>query len=54
MPDTAAPKSSGLKLVREFFGLTMQEMKAEWMQGGLTEADKAQIVQGLSDGTLTY
>ncbi|MGW6789970.1 hypothetical protein [Streptomyces chartreusis] len=46
--------AGGLKLVREFFGLNMQQMKAEWMGGGLTDQDKAEILAGLSDGTLTY
>lgn len=55
MTDTTAPKATGhLKMIRDFFGLKLGEMKGEWTNGGLTDADKEQIVQGLSDGTLTY
>lgn len=43
---------SVLKLVREFFGMSLQEMKAEWTT--LPAADKAQIEKGLRDGTLSY
>lgn len=43
-----------LKLIRDFFGMNMNEMKAEWTQGGLTEKDKEQIIAGLQDGTLNY
>lgn len=52
MTDAKAP--SALKLVREYFGLKLAEMKGEWTNGGLTEQDKAQITAGLRDGTLTY
>lgn len=53
---------SPLKLVREFFGMSLAEMKAEWgslpeMKAEwktLTPKDKAEIVAGLTDGTLTY
>lgn len=41
-----------LKTVREFFGMSMQEMKAEWVP--LSDKDKAELTQGLTDGTLTY
>jgi hypothetical protein len=44
--------ASPLKMVREFFGLSMAEMKAEWVP--MSEKDKAEIIKGLSDGTLTY
>lgn len=47
-----ADGKSPLKLIREFFGMSMAEMKAEWVP--LPEKDKAQLVQGLTDGTLTY
>ncbi|MEV8316423.1 hypothetical protein AB0Q95_19855 [Streptomyces sp. NPDC059900] len=55
MTDTTASKApSGLKLVRDFFGLKLTGMKTEWTNGGLTDADKAQITEGLKNGTLTY
>lgn len=41
-----------LRLIKEFFGMTLPEMKREWVP--LPEADKAQIWQGIKDGTLTY
>ena len=41
-----------LKLVRDFFGFGLSEMKREWVP--MPEADKAQIIKGLSDGSLTY
>jgi hypothetical protein len=43
-----------LKEVREFFGMSLPEFRAEWTQGGLTADDKAQIRAGLADGTLSY
>lgn len=43
---------SGLKLVREFFGMTLAQMKAEWTI--LPQKDKDEILSGLRDGTLTY
>lgn len=45
-------KHATMKDVREFFGMSLPEMKAEWVP--LTDAEKAQILGGLSDGTLTY
>lgn len=45
---------SPLKLVREYFGMTLQQMKAEWSNGGLSAEEKAQIVEGIADGTETY
>lgn len=51
---TETRTGSPLKLIRDFFGLTLQEMKNEWTKGGLTDADKAEIASGLLDGTLTY
>lgn len=45
---------SPVKLVKDFFGMNLTEMKAEWTNGGLTPEDKAEIVAGLSDGSLTY
>lgn len=46
--------AGGLKAVRDFFGLKLADMKAEWTNGGLTDQDKAEILAGLTDGTLTY
>jgi len=48
---------SPLKLVREYFNtparpMTLADMKAEWIP--LPDADKAQIIAGLTDGSLTY
>lgn len=40
------------KLVKEFFGMTLAEMKAEWIP--LPQKDKEDITKGLRDGTLTY
>ena len=41
-----------LKKIKEYFGMTLPEMKREWVP--LPEADKAQIWQGIQDGSLTY
>ncbi|MFF0183470.1 hypothetical protein [Streptomyces sp. NPDC005244] len=46
--------AGGLKAVRDFFGFKLADMKAEWTNGGLTDQDKAQLLAGLTDGTLTY
>lgn len=55
MTETTAPKApTGLKLVRDFFGLKLTDMKSEWTNGGLTADDKEQILAGLKDGTETY
>jgi hypothetical protein len=43
---------SVLKLVKEFFGMTLKDMKAEWTT--LPAKDKAEIESGLRNGTLTY
>lgn len=43
---------SPLKLVREYFGMSLAEMKAEWTT--LPAKDKAEILAGLTDGTETY
>lgn len=48
--ETKAPSS--LKLVRDFFGLKLADMKTEWTP--MPQADKNQIIAGLTDGTLTY
>lgn len=43
---------SPLKMVREFFGMNLTEMKSEWVP--MPNKDKEEIVKGLQDGTLTY
>ncbi|MEU6674852.1 hypothetical protein [Streptomyces sp. NPDC046925] len=50
MPDntTATP----LKLVKEYFGLKLNEMRTEWTP--MPQKDKDEILAGLRDGTLTY
>ncbi len=50
MPDTEITATT--KDVKEFFGMSLAEMKAEWMT--LSKADRADILRGLSDGSLTY
>lgn len=50
--EMADGKQAGMKDVREFFGMSLPEMKAEWVS--LPDKDKADILAGLSDGTLTY
>ncbi|SOE25707.1 hypothetical protein [Streptomyces sp. OK228] len=46
--------AGGLRAVRDFFGMKLQDMKTEWTNGGLTDQDKAELLTGLTDGTLTY
>lgn len=41
-----------LKDVRDYFGLDGKQMVAEWRK--LSEKDKADLRQGIGDGTLTY
>lgn len=41
-----------LKDIMAFFGMSPAEMSKEWK--GLTADDKAQIKNGLADGSLTY
>lgn len=43
-----------VKDVKEFFGMTLTEMKNEWVKGGLTAEDKEQIMVGIGNGSLTY
>jgi len=56
---TAAAKPAGVKEIKEFFDsperpMGLHEMKAEWVKGGLSEQDRAEIAGGIGDGTLTY
>lgn len=53
----AEHKSEGMASLmetRNYFGMTTRQFKAEWTEGGLTDADKEQIRKGIADGTLTY
>jgi hypothetical protein len=43
-----------LKVVREYFGMSVTEFRKEWTAEGLTESDKVEIRTGLANGTLTY
>lgn len=40
------------KDVKNFFGMSLQEMKDEWLK--LPQEDRQDILKGLSDGTLNY
>jgi hypothetical protein len=52
--NTPNKPAGGLKAVRDFFGMKLADMKNEWTNGGLTDQDKAEILAGLTDGSLTY
>lgn len=44
-------KPAGVKEIREFFGtperpMTLPDMKAEWVKGGLTRQDRDEIAMG--------
>lgn len=52
MTDNA--KKATVKDVKEFFGMTLQEMKAEWVNGGLTMDERNAIMTGIGNGTYTY
>lgn len=57
-----ATPNTPIKQVKEFFGMNLAQMKDEWIQKELpdgdpkklTEADKAQLLEGIGNGTLTY
>lgn len=51
---TAAKKASPLKLIREYFGMNLADMKKEWTNGGLSADEKAQLVAGIENGSMTY
>ena len=36
---------AGLKAVKDYFGMNLEEMKAELTNGGLTDDDKAELGQ---------
>ena len=50
MDATVTPGS--LRHVQQFFGMAAAEFRKEWVE--LTESDKAQIQEGLKNGSLTY
>ena len=54
MSETIEVKKASLKEVRDFFGMTVPQMKAEWTQGGLSTTEKEQIQIGIANGTFTY
>jgi hypothetical protein len=51
-----------VKLVKEFFGMSLPEMKSEWIQRDLaeidpkklTDKDKEELASGIGNGSLTY
>jgi hypothetical protein len=50
----AAPQSD-TALIKNYFEMDLKEAKAELTsQGGLTREDKADLAQGIRDGSLTY
>jgi hypothetical protein len=49
MSDTTGAK---LTEIMKFFGLTAAKFQREWSK--LTDTDKAQIRQGIGNGTMTY
>lgn len=50
----AEERKATVKEVKDYFGMSLTEMKAEWVQGGLTAEDKEQIMTGIGNGTRTY
>lgn len=43
----AGAKNTPLARIREFFGMDLKAMKAEWTQGNLTAEDKKQLTDGV-------
>lgn len=43
----AGAKNTPLARIREFFGMDLKAMKAEWTQGNLTVDDKKQLTDGV-------
>lgn len=54
MSDTLAPPRASIAAAKAFFApkASAQEFLAEWKR--LDEVDKAQLLRGLADGSLTY
>jgi hypothetical protein len=49
-----APKSDAV-VIKEYFGMSLPEARAELTgPGGLAKQDKADLAQGIRDGSLTY
>lgn len=46
------PSDITVKDIKAFFGMTLVEMKNEWVK--MPEKDKEDIKRGLADGSLTY
>lgn len=45
----ATAQATPLARIREFFGMDLKSMKAEWTQGSLTALDKKQLMEGVAD-----
>lgn len=41
-----------MKAVMDFFGMSVPEFRREWAK--MTDADKAQLKEGIANGSLTY
>lgn len=44
----ATASQTPLARIRSFFGMNLQQMKAEWKEGGLTEQDKKELMEGVT------
>ena len=50
-----AATSTDAVVIKEYFGMTLPEARAELTgPDGLTKQDKADLAQGIRDGSLTY
>lgn len=52
MPTTDSKPATPLKMIRDFFGMNLAQMKVEWSP--MPQEDKDQLLLGLRNGTLTY
>ena len=50
----ATTGQTDLKAVKEFLGLDLPDMKAEWARGGLSSKDREQIAGGSGASSPTY
>ncbi len=50
--DKAGPTKTGIKEIKEFFGMKTSDFMAQWK--GLSAKDKLELRQGILDGSLTY
>lgn len=56
------PETTPVKVIKEFFGMNLAEMRDEWIQKDLppgdprklTEKDKQDLITGIGNGSLTY